>query len=605
MKEKIIVANASGFWGDELAAIQRQVHLGPIDYLTMDYLAEITMIILSKQKAKNPDAGFAQDFVQALDSILEDVASRNITVISNAGGMNPVACAEAIRKRVEAKNLNLPIAVVDGDDLMPQVSSLASKGHEFKHLITGEPLGERLENVVSANAYTGARPIVSALGMGARIIITGRTYDAASVVAPIAYEFGWNFEDYDKLASALLAGHLIECGPQVTGGNYSQWHEVSSYSNMGYPFVEVRPDGSFVIAKHPKTGGLINSKTVKEQLMYEIGDPRQYISPDVVADFTSFHLKDVGTNRVFVQGGKGTVPPPELKVSMNYEYGYKVVGLLVVSGPDVLKKCDVFSQIFWERVGNDFEKTRTDYVGFNGCWGPAAPHGNEPNEIILRFAALSREKGPLLKMSRELSGLVLSGPPGVTVFGGRPKVTQAFGYWPALIDRQAVTSRLLMDERELYFYTDSEPSAALATPESNDERALDRPQKTVDVPLSAVAHTRSGDKGDICNIGVAALDPKFYPELVRELTPEKISRFFEGIVKGKTERFLLENIHGMNFVLHEALDVGGTISLALDNQGKTLEQALLNMTISVDMKVYEEIRPDSSEFGHAECSCAS
>jgi len=595
MKEKIIVANASGFWGDELAAMQRQVMSGPTDYLTMDYLAEITMIILSKQKAKDPESGYAKDFVQTLDSILEEISARGITVIANAGGMNPLACAEAIRERMRAKSLDLPVAVVDGDDLMPNIRHLVGKGHELRHVVTGESIGERIEKVVSANAYIGAKPIVSALEMGARIIITGRTYDAASVVAPIAFELGWNFEDYDKIATALLAGHLIECGPQVTGGNYSQWHEVPSFSNIGYPLVEVHREGHFEIFKHPGTGGIINSKTVKEQLLYEITDPCQYISPDVVSDFTSFSIKDVGIDRVLVQGGKGLPPPEELKVSINYEYGYRVACLLVVSGPNVLKKCDVFSQMFWERVGDGFEKTRTDYLGYNGCWGETAPKENEPNEVILRFAALSRDKEPLLKMSRELSGLVLSGPPGVTVFGGRPKITTAFGYWPGVIDRKAVTPRLVMDGLERYFHEDSRPSSMSDESKENNCLKFSKPTETIGVPLSKIAHTRSGDKGDICNIGVAALKPEFYPDLVRELTAQKVASFFKGTVKGNVDRYLLKNIYGMNFVMHNALDGGGTLSLALDNQGKTLEQAILNMELQIDKKLLSNISVTCAE----------
>ncbi len=580
MKERIVIANASGFWGDEGAAVRRQIEGGRVDYLTGDYLAEITMIILARQKEKDPQAGYARDFVQSLSEVLGQIAEKGITVITNAGGINPKACAEALEAQIAAQGLDLPVAVVDGDDLMPRLPEMIAGGCPFTHLDSGESLAGLADRVVSANAYLGARPIVAALDQGARIVVTGRTYDAASVVAPIVHEFGWSWEDYDRLAAALLAGHLIECGAQSTGGNYSLWREVPSYTNMGYPLVEVLADGSFYLTKHPGTGGLVSTRTAKEQILYEIGDPRMYMSPDVIADFTSFTIADDGPDRVLIQGGKGQAPPPNLKVSVNYKAGYKVVAMLVVSGPDVLAKAQAFAEMFWDRVGTDFDEKRTDFVGYSACWGESAAPPNNPNEIILRFAARSREKAPLAKMSREIAGMILAGPPGVTVFGGRPQVQSAFGFWPAVIPRDLVTARLRFRGCETLFSCETgqfqEPATVEFPPLSLPEAG-----ERVRVPLSRVAHARSGDKGDLCNIGVAALDSRFYPELVRELTPEKIAAYFKTNVHGPVDRYRLDNISALNFVLHHALDGGGTVSLLLDNQGKTLSQALLNMPVEI------------------------
>ena len=586
-KDTVIVANSSGFWGDEQAAIERQVKGGPIDYLTMDYLAEITMIILARQKAKNPEAGYARDFITAMSGMLSYIAEHGISVVVNAGGINPVGCAAALKAVMDEQGIRLPVAIVDGDDLMPHLRQLQESGCEFTHQDTGQPLGGMIDKVISANAYIGIRPIVAALEKGARVVITGRTYDAAMVVAPFVYEFGWDFEDYDRLASALLAGHLIECGTQSTGGNYSLWQEVPSYHNMGYPLVEMHADGSFILTKHPGTGGLVSTRTAKEQIIYEIGNPQTYICPDVVADFTSFTLEDVGKDRVLVKGAKGQKPTPYLKVSTTYDAGHKIVAQLVVSGPDVVAKGQKFAEMFWDRVQGDFSEKRTDFVGYNSCWGESAAPPTEPNEIILRFAARSKDKAPLNDISREISGLILAGPPGVTVMGGRPSIAPAYGFWPALIPKDRVKARMVLDDVEEFFPCDIGPMGEPQTRPEGDEPASDAGKERIRVPLKRVAHARSGDKGDICNIGVAALKPEFYPEIVRELTAEKVASFYRSNVKGPVRRYRMDNIHALNFILEGALDGGGTMSLLVDNQGKTLSQGLLTMEIEVSKSLLE------------------
>jgi len=585
MKESIVIANASGFWGDEAAAIKRQIEGGHIDYLTGDYLAEITMIVLAKQKKKDPEAGYAHDFVQTIAKVLQQIEEKGITVITNAGGINPRACGKAIESIVAQKGLNLPVAVIDGDDLMPQLLNMAKDECPIIHLDSDETFSEVADRVISANAYIGAGPIVAALQQGAKIIVTGRTYDAASVVAPIVYEFGWAWKDYDRLAAALLAGHLIECGTQSTGGNYSLWKEVPSFSNMGYPLVEVNADGTFYLKKHPGTGGLVSLKTAKEQILYEIGDPRKYMSPDVIADFTSFAIEDAGPNRVFIQNVKGQPPTAYLKVSVTYEAGFKVVAMLVISGPDVIAKAEKFAEMFWERVAHNFIEQRTDFVGHSACWGESAAPPSDPNEIVLRFAARSQDKTGLQKMSHEIAGLILAGPPGVTVFGGRPRIQQAYGFWPGLIPRELVTARMLLSGIETHFNCGIDTFGELVTQEESPVPVSQFSSKKVRVLLSFVAHARSGDKGDMCNIGVAALEPRFYSELLRELTPEKVSEYFKTNVHGEVIRYRLDNLNAMNFVLRDALDGGGTVSLQLDNQGKTMSQALLNMPVEISSEL--------------------
>ena len=589
MKDKIIIANASGFWGDEAAAVKRQVEGGPIDYLTMDYLAEITMIILGRQKAKSEDLGYAADFVSHVGSVLDTIVERDIRVIANAGGMNPGACARALSHLMEERGVSLPVAVVDGDDLMPRLNDLVEAGQTFPHLETGEPAGERLQSVNTANAYVGARPIVGALEQGARIVITGRTYDAASIVAPFVYEFGWQWDDWNKLASALLAGHLAECGAQATGGNFSLWKEVSSFENFGYPLIEAEPDGSFVLTKHPGTGGRVDRRTATEQILYEIGDPRRYRSPDVDADFTSFTLADEGKDRVRVKGTRGRAPGSKLKVSMTYESGFKATAGLIVSGPDVIAKAEKFAEIFWSRVGTEFDDYRTDFVGYNGCWGDAVRSGGEPPEIWVRFAARSSDQKRLARFARELAGVALAGPPGVCGAGGRPHISPAFGFWPTLIGREHVTARMAIEGGGADFPADLGEVDDMDVAASDEVVSAPASGATETVPLSTIAFARSGDKGDAANIGVAAKHPKFFPVILREVTSERVQKYFHSTIKGPVSRYELANLDALNFFCRNALGGGGTISLLVDAQGKTLSQGLLCMPIDVETDLLAEL----------------
>ena len=588
MKKEIVIANASGFWGDESAAVMRQVRGGGIDYLTMDYLAEITMIILGRQKRADESAGYAKDFVRHLDGVIEDVARRDITVIANAGGINPSAAAAAVARVMDARGVDLPVAVVDGDDLMPRLGELTSAGVEFRHLDSGRRLGELVGKVNSANAYLGARPIVAALRQGAKIVITGRTYDAAGVVAPMVHEFGWDWSDWDRMAAALLAGHLIECGSQVTGGNYSLWQEVPSYENIGFPLVVAHADGTFEVTKHPDTGGVVTKETVTEQALYEIGNPAAYASPDVVADFTSFGVEEVGPDRVRVSGVEGHPPTPELKVSMTYDAGFKSQGSVIVSGPRVVAKARKFAEIFWSRVGEDFLETRTDLIGYDGCWGNASGNAVEPNELVLRFSARAEEEAPLRAMGRELAGIALAGPAGICGAGARPQVSPAHGYWPALVPRNLVTARMAMNGRRKDFPCDEGPAVALSqAPAEPAAGAAAAAGPTRTVALGRIAYGRSGDKGDSCNIGIAARHERLYPTILREVTVERVAAFFGELVRGDVTRYRLDNLSAVNFVLREALGGGGTVSLRVDTQGKTAAQGLLTMPVEVEAELLE------------------
>ena len=445
MTERVVrVASGQGFWGDSLDAPRQQVENGPIDYLMLDYLAEVTMSILQKQKERDPAMGYARDFVSAMDSVLDAVTDRGVRVIANAGGVNPPACATAIQAVAKKRGKSLRIGVVTGDDLLPRLSELINQGHALVHMETGEPLETVRDRVLSANAYIGSKPIVEALTRGAQVVITGRSTDTALTMAPIRFEYGWSDTDYDRLAAGIVAGHIIECGAQCSGGNcLYDWRNIPDLANVGYPIAEANADGSFVITKHPGTGGRVSVHTVSEQLVYEMGDPRAYITPDVIADFTTIRIADAGPDRVRVYGIKGYVPTDKLKVSIAYRAGFKAVGTLVYSWPDALEKAQLADRVLrerLERLGLRFDEILTEFVGVSATHGPlAGDSGTNAPEVQLRVGVRSNDRAVVERFTRELAPLVLNGPPSVTGFaGGRPKVEEIVAYWPALIDKTVV-----------------------------------------------------------------------------------------------------------------------------------------------------------------------
>src|SRR4051812_4333405 len=450
MTERIVrVASGQGFWGDWLDAPRRQVEGGPVDYLMLDYLAEVTMSILQKQKERDPQMGYARDFIGAMESVLPAVTDRGVKVIANAGGVNPVACAEAVLEIARAKGAagKLKIGVVTGDDLLPRLDELLASGHTLTHMETGEPLSTVRDRVLSANAYIGSTPIVEALARGANVVVTGRSTDTALTMAPLRHEFGWGATDWDHLAAGIIAGHIIECGAQCSGGNcLYEWRDIPDLANVGYPIVEVRADGTFVVTKHPGTGGRINVPSVTEQLVYEMGDPRSYITPDVVADFSSIHLAPDGENRVRVFGISGRPATDKLKVSIAYRAGFKAVGSLVYAWPDALEKAQLADRVLRERLDNmglRFDQVLTEYVGVSAAHGPLAGITTEAPEVQWRIGVRSSDRKAVERFTREIAPLVLNGPPTVTGFaGGRPKVEEIVAYWPALVDKSVVQTKV-------------------------------------------------------------------------------------------------------------------------------------------------------------------
>ena len=450
--EKIVrVAGGQGFWGDWLEAPRRQVEGGPVDYLMLDYLAEVTMSILQKQKERDPAMGYARDFVGAMESVLAAVADRGVKVIANAGGVNPEACAAAVLAMAAQKGAagKLRIGVVTGDNLLPRIDELLAAGHELRNMDTGEPLSVVRDRVIAANAYIGSTPIVEALGKGANVVITGRSTDTALTMAPLRYEFGWGAEDWNKLAAGIIAGHIIECGAQCSGGNcMHEWRTIENLADVGYPIVEGKADGTFVVTKHPNTGGRVSVPTVTEQLVYEMGDPHSYITPDVVADFTSIQLAPDGKDRVRVFGIQGRPATDKLKVSIAYRAGYKAVGTLVYAWPDAMEKAQLADRVLRERLdrlGLKFENVLSEFVGANATHGPlAGPNaGKDAPEIQYRIGVRGPDKKAVERFSREIVPLVLNGPPSVTGFaGGRPKTEEIVAYWPALIDKTVVTTKV-------------------------------------------------------------------------------------------------------------------------------------------------------------------
>jgi hypothetical protein len=449
LKNVVRVAAGQGFWGDDLDAPRRQVEGGQIDYLMLDYLAEVTMSILQKQKERDPSLGYARDFIGAMESVLPAVLERGVKIVANAGGVNPAACAVAVKAMAGKIGTTggLRIGVVTGDDLLDRLDQLIAAGHPLTNMETGEPLSTVRDRVLSANAYLGSEPIVEALGKGANVVITGRSTDTALTMAPLRHEFGWGTTSWDQLAAGIVAGHIIECGAQCSGGNcLYDWRSIPDLANVGYPLVEARPDGTFVVTKHPNTGGRVSVQTVTEQLVYEMGDPHSYITPDVIADFTTIRLARDGDNRVLVSGIKGKPPTDKLKVSVAYRAGFKAVGTLVYTWPDALEKAQAADRILRERLdrlGLRFERILSEFVGANATHGRLAGDQSNAPEVQLRFGVRGPDRAAVERFTREIAPLVLNGPPSVTGFaGGRPKVEEIVAYWPALVDKSVVKTKV-------------------------------------------------------------------------------------------------------------------------------------------------------------------
>src|SRR5437867_4851681 len=463
MPDLIRIANAGGYWGDDLAQFRRQVELGSVDYVTLDFLAEVTMSIMQKQRARDPRAGFARDFVAQVEETLPLLLDRGVRVISNAGGVNPLACRAALLAMAQTHGRMLEVAAVAGDDLMDRLGELNAAGVTLDHMDDGAPSSEIRDRVSSANAYFGAWPVVEALRGGAQIVVTGRCTDTGITLAPMIHAFGWTPDDWDRLAAGIVAGHIVECGAQCSGGNFTDWRRIRHYDRIGYPVLEVRPDGSCVVTKHPGTGGAVTVRTVKEQLVYEMGDPRSYITPDVVADFGTVRVEQAGKDRVRVWGVRGRAAPASLKVSASYLDGWKASGTLIISAPEAVEKAHAFAQLFWKRLGLSFAATHTELVGHSACWGPLAPPVDPP-EVLLRLSVRDPDRAKIEAFGKLVPAVILSGPSSVAVTGGRPQAQEVVAYWPALVPRDRVRPRLVTrdGERELKWPTPIRPAEPLA-----------------------------------------------------------------------------------------------------------------------------------------------
>lgn len=452
MRDKINIGYGQGFWGDSILGPVRLVNEGPLDYLALDYLAEVTMSIMQKLKGRNPEAGYATDFVQMLDRTLPAIHEKGIKVIANAGGVNADGCLKAVLELARKKGIKgLKVGVIEGDDILSRIPELANGGHAMANMDDGRPLAEIQEKLLSANAYIGAFAVAECLAAGAQIVIAGRVTDPALVGGPMIHEFGWSPEDYDKLAASTVAGHIAECGAQCTGGNYTNWRDVKDFVRIGYPVIEGQSDGTFVVTKHEGTGGMVTRNTVVSQLLYEMGDPNRYLGPDCAADFTSAKVEEIGKDRVRVSGVKGAAPTDTYKVSLSYQNGYKAVGQLTVAGPDAIEKAKLCADIVWGRLafdGCEFtdDEKMVEFVGA-GVTHAGILETTEPPEVVMRLGVKSDNKAKVNRFGSEVVPLVTSGPPGVTGFaGGRPKATDIVGYWPALLDKSQVQTRVRVEE---------------------------------------------------------------------------------------------------------------------------------------------------------------
>ena len=436
----IRVANGQGFWGDWLEAPTRLVEQGPIDYLTLDYLAEVTMAVLEKQRQRNPELGYATDFPPLMEHLAPGLKQKRIRVVTNAGGLNPRACAREVLRRAPG----LKVAIVEGDAVTARIGEFVAKGHRLTNLDTGESIDKIRDQILSANAYLGAFPLAQALATGADVVISGRCADSALVLGPAIHAFGWAADSWDLLAAGVTAGHIVECGAQTSGGNSQvDWRHIPDLDEIGYPIAEMSADGTFVITKHAGTGGRVTSDIVKEQLLYEIGDPRSYLTPDVIADFTGLQLADAGPDRVRITGARGRERPPCLKLSINYAAGWKATGSIVYTAPDAIAKAQAADRIVrrrLEKLGLSFDEIYTEYLGRNACHGGAAPRVSDVPEVQLRIGVRGPDRSAVDRFTREMAPLVLSGPPGATGYGGegRPKVREVIGHWGALIPREEI-----------------------------------------------------------------------------------------------------------------------------------------------------------------------
>ncbi|MEX5546644.1 acyclic terpene utilization AtuA family protein [Pseudomonas pergaminensis] len=591
MSKTVRIGCASAFWGDTCTAAAQLVHGGKLDYLVFDYLAEITMSILAGARMKDPQAGYATDFVEVLTPLLADIQRQGVRVISNAGGINPQACAAALQAACDKAGVALKIAVLLGDDLQPQLKHL----HTITDMFNGTPLPPMC---VSANAYLGAPGITQALQLGADIVITGRVVDSAVVSAALVHEFDWSWQDYDRLAQAALAGHIIECGAQCTGGNFTDWRDVPDYEHIGFPIVEVSADGQFTVNKVDGTGGLISELSVAEQLLYEIGDPHAYLLPDVICDFSQVKLQQQGKHCVRLHGAKGLPPTDQYKVSATYPDGFRCSASCLIAGIDAVAKAERVSQaiinktseLFSQRGWAPFTEVNIELLGSEATYGAHAMR-QDCREVVVKLAVRHPNKQALVLFAREIAQAATGMAPGLTgIVGGRPTVYPLIRLFSFLIDKASCDIEIdFQGER----HACARPMADTPTlPDAPIEPPTPQGRADASVPLVKLAVARSGDKGNHSNIGVIARDPDYLPWIAEALTPAVIVDWMGHVldpVQGRVERWYLPGSHSLNFLLENALGGGGIASLRIDPQGKAFAQQLLEIPIAVPQHIADSL----------------
>jgi hypothetical protein len=584
----------AGFWGDTETAAPQLLAAGDLDYLVFDYLAEMTMSIMAGARLRSEKAGYATDFVsRVMKHNMREALERRVRIVANAGGVNPLACRDALLALARELGVTPKIAVMLGDDLLPRKEQLIAPG--IKRLDGGEALPPFL---LSANAYLGAKPIADALAAGADIVITGRVVDSALTLGPLVHEFGWRWDDFDRLAQGSLAGHIIECGAQATGGLFTDWQSVPGYDDMGYPIVECFADGTFVLSKPAGTGGLITPAVVYEQLVYEIGDPRAYILPDVVCDFSQVHAEMIAAERVRVSGARGRAPTPSFKVSATYPDGYKLDVGLVLIGEAAAHKGRRIGEALFEKLQRlltqrgfaPFSATRVDILGAEASYGPHA-QALPVREVVVRLAASHPEREALKLMLREISQVGTSMAPGLAAaLGGRTEPLPVLRHCAFLLDKTSVPVELDVEgERRDCAASEVETRELDALPESSG--AYPAFSEAGKLPLIRLAHGRSGDKGDHSNIGILAREPRFVPIIGAALTERAVAEHLAHLLdpqRGRVRRYELPGCRGWNFLLEFALGGGGMASLRPDPQGKSHAQQLLAFPLPVPAAIYRE-----------------
>ena len=583
-KSLVRIGCGAGFWGDSAEGPKQLVDSGAIDYLILDYLAEITMSLLARARAKDAALGYATDLPGVVARLAPQLKAQGIKLVTNAGGVNPQACKAAIEARLQALNIDLKVSIVTGDDLMPQVDALRSS--DVREMFSGDAFPAQ---PWSANAYLGAFPIAAALDAGADIVLTGRCVDSALALGPLIHEFGWKADDYDLLSAGSLAGHVVECGAQATGGVSTDWREVADdWDRMGFPIAECRADGGFVVTKPAGTGGRVVVDTVAEQIVYEIGDPAAYLLPDVTCDFTNVQLTQIGPDRVDVRGARGSAPTAQYKTSTTYQDGFRCSGTMLIGGVDAVAKAEAVAAAILKRTRRlmteagfaDYRRTDVEVLGAEANWG-ANSRARGTREVLLKIAVHHDNAKALDVFGREFIPPATSMVQSITGFsGGRPSATPLVRLFSCLVDKSQVP--IEVDGRPFEAPAvryqaapaGSTPQRATAT----DAAPAVAPAEAT-VPLIQIAYGRSGDKGDSANIGVLARKPEYLPLLREQLTAAAVRAYLAHFVDGEVLRYDWPGLNGFNFLLTQALGGGGTASLRYDPQGKMLAQVLMDFPI--------------------------